>query len=439
MLADFGGKRALLLQGPNGPFFRRLADDLESVGATVIKINFNAADQLFFPGGRSFRGRFEEWPAFLEQLIEEEAPDCAFLFGDCRPYHRAARAVLEARGLESFVVEEGYLRPDHVTIEPGGVNTMSRMPREESAYEVDVPEGEPIVVVKNSFAWSVLYTILNSLCITLLGFLYPHYRHHRDVNTWRQAALWARGFWRRFRHARPERAVLERLSGPLSGRYFLAALQVHNDYQVSTSRFGDVGEFIDEVARSFARSARPEDSLVFKHHPADRAYRDYGETIRKLAEETGLGQRLLYVHDPHLPTLLKHAKGTVVINSTIAFSSLFRRTPVLALGVAVYEWMGLTARSSLDEFWLDPGVVDFERFRRVRNWLLHHNQANGSVWVKLPGAGPSGFFWPPGLRPRLLATTAPELGSLSGARASLGSCPPPRPALASSPPSDRFS
>src|SRR5207253_3330067 len=40
------GKRVLLLQGPVGPFFRRLAARLRAAGAEVHKVNFNGGDGL---------------------------------------------------------------------------------------------------------------------------------------------------------------------------------------------------------------------------------------------------------------------------------------------------------------------------------------------------------------------------------------------------------
>src|SRR3978361_1805772 len=90
-LAGFKGKRILLLQGPLGPFFSRLASDLEKAGATVWKINFNGGDWLFAPK-RSipFRGRPDQWPAFFESVLDERNIDTVLLFGDCRPVHRVA-------------------------------------------------------------------------------------------------------------------------------------------------------------------------------------------------------------------------------------------------------------------------------------------------------------------------------------------------------------
>lgn len=396
MLADFAGCHVLLLQGPNGPLFRRVGAELASIGAQVSKINLNAADAFFFPGpnAHAYRGTFEGWRAFLEEFLSSHGVDAIFLFGDCRPYHQVATAVAEACGVEVYVFEEGYLRPDYITIERGGVNTNSSMPRDAAAYgEADVHVATP-QPVRHAFAWSVLFTILNSFLVTFFWPLYPHYRHHRDVNFFRQTALWARSLFRRAYFALSEAKLLPRLCGALSKRYFLVGLQVHNDFQVKTSRFGDVEDFIREVVASFSAHADPTHCLVLKHHPADRAYRDYAKLVAELAREHRLADRLLYVHDLHLPSLLRHARGTVVINSTVGLSALFHKTPVFALGEAIYGRMGLTAPGTLAEFFREPPPVDAARYQQARAWLVRHNQANGSIWARLSGVGPSGLVWP---------------------------------------------
>ncbi len=402
MLADFAGLRVLLLQGPNGPFFRRVARGLSDAGATPLKINLNFADWMFFPGPRAtnYRGSLEEFPAFFERFLRDERVDVVFLFGDGRPYHRVAIPVAEELGVEVFVFEEGYLRPNHVTVERGGVNARSPMPRDPEAYLGAPPETRPVLQVKRAFAWSVVYTILNSLGVSFGWPFFPRYRHHRDVRTWVQSLLWARGFFRRAYYAGRERAILGHCAGEWSGRYFLVGLQVHNDYQVRDSRFADVADFIREVVASFARFGLPSDRLVVKHHPADRAYRDYGALCATLAREHGLGDRLVYVHDLHLPTLLRHARGTVVLNSTVGLSSIHHGTPVLALADAIYARMGLTAQVSLDEFWRAPPPVDRLRYQNAHRYLVRENQANGSIWVALPTGERSGVLWPAGFSPR---------------------------------------
>lgn len=390
------GKRILLLQGPNGPFFRRLYDELTAAGAHVDKVNLNAAECLYFVGRPAivFRGKTAEWPGFLGDLVSERSYDACFLFGDCRPHHAAVRTVLERAGVRVFVFEDGYLRPDYLTIEPVGVNSRSTL--RDTTPTLDKtqapPQPEP---VPHAFGWSVLHTIVNSLGVTLGAPLFPHYRHHRDVNTVRQAFFWARSGLRYSYHRLREKDVERVVRRELHEKYFLVGLQVHNDYQVQNSAYEDVEDFIAEVLESFARSAPEHVSLVVKHHPADRAYRDYSKLIRKLERSHGIDGRVIYVHDVHLPTLLKHALGTVVINSTIGWSSLHHRTPVFAMGETIYGYFGLDAAGTLDEFWKAQPQVATDRVDAAIAWLRRNNQANGSVWTRLPNAGPAGIHWPP--------------------------------------------
>jgi capsule polysaccharide modification protein KpsS len=188
---------------------------------------------------------------------------------------------------------------------------------------------------------------------------------------------------------------MRRLQHELSGKFFLVALQVHDDFQIKNSRFDDVPDFIREVVRSFALRAPPSLTLVFKHHPLDRGYTDYAPLLRALARTHDLGDRLIYVHDLHLPTVLRNARGCIVLNSTVGLSALFHGTAVKVLDDAVYDIPGLTVDVPLDELWTRDLEVDAAAFRRVRAFMMRENQANGSFYRRLPGAGPSGIVWPP--------------------------------------------
>src|SRR5262249_36637670 len=50
VLAELAEKSVLLLQGPAGPFFRRVARRLARLGCSVTKVNFNAGEDLYFRG-----------------------------------------------------------------------------------------------------------------------------------------------------------------------------------------------------------------------------------------------------------------------------------------------------------------------------------------------------------------------------------------------------
>ncbi len=357
MWGDVVGKTVLLLQGPAGPFFRRLAKELRGAGARPLCVTFNAGDAMFLLGTETvaFNEPMDQWPAFLSRLVEDRAVDAIVLYGDMRPIHVAARELGRERNLPVYALEEGYLRPDYITVELGGVNGNSPMPTTAEAFLDHAASGDGTPVhrparVGHTFAPAALWSTVHSMAVTILWFLYPHYVHHRLYNCWQHTFYWPRGGIRKFRFRYQEREILGRLSSEMSAKYFLVPLQVHCDAQLQHSRFSCVEEFVGHVVASFARSAPDDVSIVFKHHPADRPYTEYGELFRALAEKYSLGDRLLYVHDLHLPTLLKHAAGSVVINSTVGLSSLHHRTPVYVLGDAVYDVPGLVAGGSLDEF-----------------------------------------------------------------------------------------
>jgi capsule polysaccharide modification protein KpsS len=407
VLAD-APRHALLLLGPNGPFFRRLADDLEAGGTRVTKVVFNSGDSLFWhrPAVR-FREPLDRWPARFRELVTEGDIDTVFLFGDGRPIHAQIMPIAEELGVAVWVFEEGYLRPDYITLERGGVNGNSSLPKDPAFYRATaglLPPLDDASPVGQTFRWSALWTILNACANTWFGWRYPDYVHHRDINCWRQGLLWGRSGVRKVTNRIRERKVLDRLAGELSGRYFFAPLQVHCDSQVGHSRFASVSEFIREIAETFAASAPAETHLVFKHHPHDRAYTDYRALISELAAEHRLGDRLIYVHDLHLPTILRNARGTIAMNSTVGISSLLHDTPVIALGDAIYDIPGVTHQGSLGDFLVDPGEVDGELFEAFRAWVRHTTQINGSFHKRLAGStSATGLI--PGALPIGAATT----------------------------------
>ncbi len=109
--------------------------------------------------------------------------------------------------------------------------------------------------------------------------------------------------------------------------------------------------------------------------------------------------RLHYIHDQHLPTLLDHASGVVLINSTVGLSAMNHGLPVAVLGEASYALPGMSYQGGLDSFWND--ALDFhmdkDLYRRYRNYLIRHTQLNGDFfrngvfeWKYLLGAAMKG-------------------------------------------------
>jgi capsular polysaccharide export protein len=412
-LAAYKGKRVLLLQGPIGPFFRRLAADLRWSGAQVCKVNFNGGDCLFYPlGAISYRGRMNEWPGYLSRLIIERHINVIMLLGDCRPIHSAVHAIASRHHIEVEVFEEGYVRPDYITLERGGVNGYSHIPRTPLFYlNNPIPTVPDARAVPHPFRYVILWSVLYYLAGALLYPFFRHYRHHRPL-TLLEAFPWIRGYWRKLYYKFRERGVGASLRGERSGQYFLVPLQVHNDAQIHMhSRYHDVPDFIHEVMRSFAAHAPPKTSLVFKHHPLDRGYREYARSIRAAARKLGIADRVTAIHDQHLPSLLEHARGVVVINSTVGFSAIHHDTPVKACGTAVYDMQGLTFQGTLDAFWKAAAeeTIDRELYVRFRNYLIDKTQANGSFYkpLDIPGSH-SGLVWPSEATGNLASSDSPE-------------------------------
>jgi len=392
------GKNVLLLQGPNGPFFRRLARQFREAGAVVTKVNFNPGDALYFSGPNTiaFRRPMADWSKTLRGLVEDRNIDAIYLFGDCRPHHKVAVTLGNELGIPVWVFEEGYIRPLHVTLELGGVNGNSSMSKEADFFRREaakLPEPAPARRVKRAFFFDAWYTTFYAISCTLFAWRYPHYRHHRNVNFVLQMCLWVWGAARKHLYLFRQRRIVEKVTGDWSRKFYLAPLQVHCDFQFNHAPFEHMEEVIETVLKEFAAHANPEHKIVFKHHPHDRAYTHYGALLRELAGKYGLGDRVVYCHDLHLPTLLRNAIGTVTMNSTVGLSSIQEKTPVKVLGTAIYNFPGMTYQGSLAAFFRDPGEVDHSLYRAFVKWLLFHNQMNGSFHRRMPGIPtPTGLF-----------------------------------------------
>lgn len=381
-------RRVLLLQGPMGPFFRLLAEHLEAHGAAVGKIHLNGGDEWFWgrPGAMRFRGTLAQWPAWLSNQLGARNIDALVLFGQARPAHAAAIEIARACAIAHYVFEEGYLRPDFVTLEAGGVNARSSMPRQPDAYRdapmatvAPLPAGQTMA----RMAWiAARYALAATLARPLFGPL----PHHRPLQPLHEALCWARAGWRKLVHGWRQRHRLETLCSPhQSRRWFLFPLQVSGDSQITHhSPFASMEAAIEAVLASFAQHAPPDTQLVVKHHPMDRGHSDYTRLLAQRGHELGLAGRLHYVHDLHLPTLLRHTRGVVTVNSTAGLQALHHHAPVCVLGECFYALEGLVQQGGLDAFWQAPPRPDAPLFARFRALLQQRTQLNASFYARAP-------------------------------------------------------
>ena len=393
----FAGKRVLLLQGPVGPFFYRLSKDLNTVGATVFKVNFNAGDWLFYRRGAvSFRGSLASWPDWFSEYTKVHAIDTVILFGDCRPLHYCIREVMYELGIAIWVFEEGYWRPNHITFEHFGVNNHSTLARQADFYTNLPQEKVQYEHIGSAFWLMIAYGFLYAFFANIGKPYFRRYQHHRDISAI-QIFYWLRSLVRKCLYAITEQGIVKKILNLQAQPFFLVPLQIEADYQIRVhSDFISMQDFIQHVIQSFAQHAAANAVLVFKHHTMDRGHAHYGAIIQQLVRQYGLNNRVYYIHDGKLPKLLDAARGVVLINSTVGLSALIHHKPLKVLGEAIYNFEGLAYQGDLDDFWeigssKPPSETLVAQFLQ---YIVKQSQINGSFYKRFKSAkNHTGLKW----------------------------------------------
>lgn len=378
------------MQGPHGPFFARCARYFSARGLQTHKINFNGGDRLFGWADHQvdYSGGQAGWPEYFAGYLRQHDIRAVVVYGDCRYYHRQARAICDEQGVSFWAFEEGYLRPDFVTLEQGGVNGFSGAdwsPQAVQRYQPHNRSGK--VHIGQTFWQRAWFAIAYYLTSCFFRREFSGYRHHRPRNCVQEGICWLKSFYRKGLYKLTQRNYLDALVERHSGEFYLYALQTQDDFQIREhSGYDSIEDSIVEVIRSFADGAAQNELLVIKHHPMDRGFCHYGKLINRVAREYKVNGRIVYCHDLHLPTLLSHAKGLITINSTVGISALLHKVPTITLGTALYDQRGLTHQGTLSEFWQSAQPVDPQFFRQFRTYLYERTQLDGSFFKDMDHA-----------------------------------------------------
>lgn len=354
-------KHALMLQGPLGPFFDRLARWLGECGVDVKRVVFQRGDELDCRALAPicYRGSLAEWADYFTSLLDKLNTDVIILFGQSRAYHAQAIQLARARGVSVVVLEEGYFRPGYVTIELDGVNgyssTLERFRWNPASgtngFELKRPENS-----KMQFQKMAYFAARHYLFMRLGRARFPRYQHHKQDSITYYVKYWLRSWLRKIENYHIDHWVARKLD---ARGYFLVPMQHDGDAQITHhSPYSQNTEFIIEVMRSFARHAPEDAHLVFRQHPFSRGGAGHAPLIRSLARELLISDRVVHLVEGHTPTLVQHARGVVVINSTVGLQSLVHRRPLMVLGDALYKQPGLSFTGSLDEFWRGPSPLN---------------------------------------------------------------------------------
>ena len=270
----------------------RLADRLANRGHAVSRINFNAGDAVYW-GSRpawNFRESVESLPGFLEEKFRAGSVTDVIMLGDTRPVHIPAPSVAARFGARIHVLEEGYFRPNWLTLERDGINGNSRLPRDPDWYRrvgpslPDLGDGHP---VSNPVGLLALHEMIYHLPNLANPLLFPGYRTHRPCISGVEFAGWGRRFARLPLRQRADKACIESLIA-VGEAFFLLPLQLDSDSQITVhSPFSTIAGVIETVMKSFSAHAPESARLVIKNHPLDTGLVDYARLIEEL-ERRGL-------------------------------------------------------------------------------------------------------------------------------------------------------
>lgn len=373
---DLSGRRFLIVTAPFGPFGRAMAHELTSRGAEVSRMIFNVGDVFYWrrPGGIHFKSEIRHWPVRLAELAP--AFTDIIVFGEGGPYNQGVlsqQARFEAR---VWVLENGYFRPDWITVEQGGVNASSRLPRDRDSYADDSLTISALRPVGRILPHHVINISTYHTLEGVFTVFYPNYIQPYTHSPLAQCI----GHIKRYvgLALRPSMTCdADRIAQ--RGDFYLVCLQREGDAQLLRySHFADNVAFMAEVMTSFAKNAPADSRLVVKNHPLDPGLVDLAHMTRCLAVERGLADRVDFIDGGNLAQLCRASRGMVVNNSSAALSALGFHTPVKVLGDAFFNFEGLTDQQSIDAFWGNPTAPELDLFNRFRARVIAQTQVNGN-------------------------------------------------------------
>ncbi len=385
----------LFLQGVATPFFAKLEEALANTVHSVLRINFCGGDWLFrnhfsdLHRHIDYQGKPEGLADFYLKIFDDYLITDIILFGDTRPLHQSAIELARKRNITIHVFEEGYFRPNWVTLDKDGVNansTLSKDPEWFLNYVKDHPQ--VLSAPKNNLtspvslsirAW---HDIRYHLANLFLKPKYPHYVTHRPEKASKEYWGWIQRMpsLKFYFNKKSEQLINNLLNSQKP--FYVLPLQLDADSQIRVhSPIKSITDVILTTLKSFAEHAKTNSVIVIKLHPFDPWFIDYPAVIRETAKAYNIDEnRILYLEAGNLVPLLDKAEGAIVVNSTVGTLALTHNCPVIALGSAIYDMQGLTFQGKLDDFWHSAAAPDKTLFNAFRATVIELTQINGNFY-----------------------------------------------------------
>ena len=374
----------LFLVGPIGTFFARLSRYLEDNNVRTFKILF-PLHEYGFPQSRviKYSKDINFFKKFLRRILIKHEIKHIFMYGNVLIPHKQALDLvkelnIEGKYIKTHIFELGYLRPNFVTLENKGINYNSSLIKSREFYlKQDAYSDLPLPSKHARFRIRKIWKTISFINHSFKNYKIVEKEHKlqpKPIYIWYQI----KGFLLKYFFFLTEYKLKNYF---LRKKYFLVILQVSTDSQLTEgSDFKDNKKFIYKVIKDFAESKRNDINLVFKHHPRDRGYNNYLDHIEKISKEFGVYKNVFYIHDYYLSKLFQNSNctGTVLINSTVGYQSLYHSIPVKSLGITPYNIKGLSHQGDLTSFFKNPSPVDKLLFTKFYKYILENSQINGN-------------------------------------------------------------
>lgn len=355
----------LLLQGPPGWFASHLATSLERKGYQCLRINLCVGDWFFWrgPEAANYRGSLERWPQFLSEYIQQNQITDIVYYADRLPYHALAKKVAEEQGLNAITYEHGYLRPNWITVERGGMSRFSHFPDcQEHIRRCGKEYPKPVAKQKLShpFWKEALFEVIFNLANYFDFIFFPRYKQDKVYNPLLEYLNYIPRLLRGGQAAKKaEKTVAELYKN--KAEFFVFPLQMQNDYQLrDNSPFNHQSEAINLAIEAFSQHAKEDSILLFKVHPLDNGIEPWSKIISRFAQQYHVVSRVLLVDGGYLNDMLAKCCGVLTVNSTVGVQALGLLKPVKVLGYSVYDIEGLTCQQKLSVFFQNPIAPDRE-------------------------------------------------------------------------------
>ena len=360
------------------------------MGQGVYRIQFCGGDCVFWPSlkATTWLGKAWRWPKFIGQFMDEKEITDLVLIGDWRPLHHEAVLLAKSRGRKVWVYEEGYLRPGFVTLEEGGVNATSSLPKTAAQVRLralQLQDTPPILPSKatNPMIGRVLSTAWHHVGNFFLWPYFHNYRTHRPYCIGHELlGLIPRYFGRVIRRKNSINVLREVLRRKVP--FYFMPLQLDSDSQIRRySPFTGVLDSLALVIINFAAHAPKDSVLLIKNHPLDNGLINYRRYIRSLGQATGCGSRLRFVEGVNNSTIIDFCQAVVLCNSTLGLTALQHGRAVFCLGESIYAMPGLAVNSlemPLDKFWTNPRPPDANLVQDFVQVLTHDALVPGNFY-----------------------------------------------------------